>query len=616
MLPIEIQYEKQTFSTDDELSAEDLRTLKHNIQHLRDVIVFFTALPAAKGLGGHTGGAYDIVPEYCIVDAFMRNTDVYPVFFDEAGHRVALQYLNAVLKGDLPEEKLLHYREYAEENPLPGHPESTLTDGVEFSSGRLGHLWNYVNGKALAHPDEQFIIFGSDGSQEEGNDAEAARFAVANDCNVNVLVDDNDVTIAGHPSEYMPGYDISDTLEGHGLAVRDADEDLRSLYEAIRASLNQSGPSAVVTDRPMAVGIDGGEGRIGLHDAIDPELAQQYLRERGHKEAAAYIEDTGKQEWDRTYRGSSEETQKNRYLFGEYVNDIIDGRDGDVLVIDCDLEGSTGLQPIREEHPEVYIKGGVMERNNYSVAAGYGHDGRQAVYGTFSAFSEMVNSEIQMARLNESDVLAHFSHAGVDWMADNTCHFGINVFFTDNGVGESRLYFPADKHQFKAVLEEVFWNDGLRFLFSTRSAVPCIEDEDGGLFYDEYEFTPGKDEIIREGEGYIVSYGAMLYRCLDAVERLRASGLDIGLINKPTLNVKDEAMLDRISDAPYVMVAEAQNVDQGLGVRFGTWLLEHGFTGSYDHMGVTKDGHGGVHEQIPHQGLDPDSIMRGVRRLV
>ena len=39
-----------------------------------------------------------------------------------------------------------------------------------------------------------------------------------------------------------------------------------------------------------------------------------------------------------------------------------------------------------------------------------------------------------MARLNFSNVLAHFSHSGVDDMADNTCHFGINSMLADGGV--------------------------------------------------------------------------------------------------------------------------------------------------------------------------------------
>jgi hypothetical protein len=37
-----------------------------------------------------------------------------------------------------------------------------------------------------------------------------------------------------------------------------------------------------------------------------------------------------------------------------------------------------------------------------------------------------------------------------------------------------------------------------------------------------------------------VSFGEMLYRSWDAVLRCREQGLDVGLINKPTLNLVDE----------------------------------------------------------------------------
>ena len=51
------------------LSAEQRDQLAHNIQLCRDAIVFFTACRRAKGLGGHTGGAYDTVPEVLITAA-------------------------------------------------------------------------------------------------------------------------------------------------------------------------------------------------------------------------------------------------------------------------------------------------------------------------------------------------------------------------------------------------------------------------------------------------------------------------------------------------------------------------------------------------------------------
>jgi transketolase C-terminal domain/subunit len=293
-----------------------------------------------------------------------------------------------------------------------------------------------------------------------------------------------------------------------------------------------------------------------------------------------------------------------------------------VMVIDSDLAGSTGLNVIQKKHPEVFHSGGVMERGNFSAAAGFGafKADRTGVFSTFSAFSEMILSELTMARLNFCNVLSHFSHSGVDEMADNTCHFGLNQFFLDNGLDdgyETRLYFPADCAQMDAIIEKVLYAPGLRFVMSTRAKVPWILNEDGSKRYDKgYEFKPGKDEIIREGkDGYVITYGEMVYRSLDAVERLREAGINVGLINKSTLNVIDEDVLRKVGSTKFVLVVESLNRRTGLGIRYGTWLLERGLTPKYAHIGTNKEGCGGLGEQIPYQGLGPDSIKAKIEEM-
>jgi transketolase C-terminal domain/subunit/transketolase N-terminal domain/subunit len=608
-----------------EPTAEQTEQLLKNIRLVRDSIIFFTAYANTKGLGGHTGGPYDIVPELLIIDGFMKGSQaVYPVYFDEAGHRVAIQYQMAVLNGHKPTESLLHYREFG--SGLYGHPERDDEEGIFFSSGRLGHLWSYVNGIASANPEKIVVMFGSDGSQQEGGDAEAARYTVAQNLNVKVLIDDNDVTIAGHPSQYLKGFSVQDTLEGHGLAVDSGDgEDLTSLYRRIQNAMISKGPRVLINKRKMAVGVAGIEGLPKGHDVIPVDMAIAYLEKQGRDEAVRMLKSSTKKKDTVEYRGSTAEQAKNRDNFGKIICDILESmpdRKSKVLVVDSDLEGSCGLHHIRKNFPEVYINGGIMERNNFSVAAGYGaQKGKQGIYGTFSAFLEMVVSEITMSRLNRANVLAHFSHAGVDDMADNTCHFGINIFFADGGLPETdltRLYYPSDSNQLKAMLKEVFFDDGLRFVFSTRSATPFILDENGKPFYnDDYRFVSGRDEAIREGEdGAIVTYGEMLYRCLDVVERLRSEGVRVALINKPTLNVVDEDMLKKVAGGGFVLVVESQNVKSGLGSRFGTWLLERGYHTAYAHLGASKEGRGGLDEQIPFQGLGPADIRKKVRMLL
>ncbi|NMG21586.1 transketolase C-terminal domain-containing protein [Brasilonema bromeliae] len=610
------------------LTNEQRETLKANIQLCRDAIVFFTATGAARGVGGHTGGAYDTVPEVVILDALFRGAPdkFVPIFFDEAGHRVATQYLMAVLHGELSAEQLVHYREA--DAKLPGHPELGLTPGVKFSSGRLGHIWPYINGVALANPNKVVFSLGSDGSQQEGNDAEAARLAVAKNLNVKLIIDDNDVTIAGHPSEYLPGFSVGKTLAGHGLSVNEGDgEDLDDLYRRICEAVTSDGPVALVNKRKMAVGIEGIEGSTHGHDVIPADKAIAYLEKRGLTEAVRFLKSIEKPKNTYSFIGSGDKWGSNRNVFGEAVVSVLSRlseteRKEKVMCIDSDLEGSCGLKKIHDTYPEIFVSSGIMERGNFSAAAGFGMEkGKQGIFGTFSAFLEMCVSEITMARLNYSNVLCHFSHSGVDDMADNTCHFGINNFFADNGLDdgyETQLYFPADAAQMKACVEAVFFDPGLRFIFSTRSKTPNILDANGKELYGEgYTFTPGKDEVVREGTaGYIISFGEALYRAVDAVERLKQQGIDVGLINKPTLNVIDEQTLAKVGKAPFVLVVESFNRRTGLGSRFGTWLLERGLTPKFAHLGTHKEGCGGLWEQFPHQGIDPEGIINKVKELI
>eukprot|EP01052_Picozoa_sp_SAG31_P018175 SAG31_NODE_1275_length_9050_cov_1.986929_4_plen_349_part_00 len=327
-----------------------------------------------------------------------------------------------------------------------------------------------------------------------------------------------------------------------------------------------------------------------------------------------------------------------RAVVGQTVSDLLAAmppaeRKEKVMVIDSDLGGSTNFNKIQKSCPDVYVQSGVMERGNFAAAAGFGmHPEKQGVFSTFAAFLEMCCSEITMARLNRSNVFSHFSHSGVDDMADNTCHFGINNFFADNGLEDgydTRLYFPCDPLQAAAVVKKTFpltaENKGLRFVFSTRSKTPTVlkEGSEEPMYGDGYEFTPGVDEVIREGTaGYIVSFGDCVYRALDAVTKLKAAGIDVGLINKPTLNVVDAASMEKIAASPICLIVEPLGKKTGLGSKFGSWLLstQHAQSGGklckFGHIATHHEGSGGLWEQAYHQGYDSQSIQDKMTEMV
>jgi transketolase C-terminal domain/subunit len=97
---------------------------------------------------------------------------------------------------------------------------------------------------------------------------------------------------------------------------------------------------------------------------------------------------------------------------------------------------------------------------------------------------------------------------------------------------------------------------------------------------------------------------------------LQEKGVNVGLINKPTVNVVDAAMMKRLAAAPFVLVAEGWNVKTGLGSRFGSYLLQAGFKGKFNHIGTHLEGSGGLWQQMGYQGLDSDGIRGAIEALL
>merc|ERR1712084_218527 len=71
-----------------------------------------------------------------------------------------------------------------------------------------------------------------------------------------------------------------------------------------------------------------------------------------------------------------------------------------------------------------------------------------------------------------------------------------------------------------------------------------------------------------------------------------------------------------VGSSKFVLIAESQNTKTGLGVRFGTWLLERGLSPRFARCGTHREGCGGQWQQAYHQGYDSVSVMRKVRKMI
>ncbi len=128
------------------------------------------------------------------------------------GHAVLGLYAALAEAGWLPEERLDTY--CADGSVVSGHPEHAL-DGIEFSTGSLGHGLGYGVGAALAarlnQRDYRAFVLMSDAECNEGSVWEAAMFAAHHRMsNLVAIIDDNGQQALGPTRDVL---DLSPLVE-------------------------------------------------------------------------------------------------------------------------------------------------------------------------------------------------------------------------------------------------------------------------------------------------------------------------------------------------------------------------------------------------------------------
>jgi transketolase len=312
---------------------------------------------------GHPGTPMALAPlAYIIYTKFLRHNPDNPLWPDRdrfvlsAGHASMLQYALLHLTGyDLTLEDLENFRQWG--SRTPGHPEHSLTPGVETTTGPLGQGCANGVGMAIA---ERFLsgrynrigheimnhhvyAICSDGDLMEGVASEVA--SIAGQLSLAKLVyvyDDNRITIDGPTAISFDAEDKAQRFASYGWHVQRVEDvkDLGALEEALKNARDEvERPSLIIVrshiaypapdavDTAAAHGAPLGEDEVraakevmGLdpdaHFAVPDEVyGHMNMRPRGREleeewkgRFAAWREEFPElaQEWDRAWSGKPE----------------------------------------------------------------------------------------------------------------------------------------------------------------------------------------------------------------------------------------------------------------------------------------------------------------------
>jgi transketolase len=232
-----------------------------------------------------------------------------------------------------------------------------------------------------------------------------------------------------------------------------------------------------------------------------------------------------------------------------------------LVVLDADIAGGTGVHHFRKRHPERMIQFGIAEQNMMAAAGGMAAVGLLPVVTTFAVFClraiEQARLSLCYARRNAKIVA---SHPGLDVGPDGGSAQALEDLAAFRAIPGMVVISPADPVEMAQATRAILAYDGPVYMRTGRS--PTTR-----LFGEDHKFEIGKGQILRDGRDLtIVACGTEVARALAAAEMLKDDGIQARVVNMPTIKPIDTDLLARCArETGAIVTAEDHNIHGGLG---------------------------------------------------
>lgn len=234
---------------------------------------------------GHIGSALSLIEILRVLyDSFLKFDPKNPKlinrdrFILSKGHGCLALYSILADKGFFPKDEFDSFCKST--SFLGGHPERNKAEGVEASTGALGHGMPMGVGMALAarirKQNYRVVVVMGDGEINEGSVWEAALSASKHKLsNFTIFIDHNKLQSYGLTSEVLDMSPLEDKWRSFGFEVEEVDgHDVKALENIVkRLPFNNSKPTAVICHTIKGKGFYFAEGQAGWHhkSGLNPE---------------------------------------------------------------------------------------------------------------------------------------------------------------------------------------------------------------------------------------------------------------------------------------------------------------------------------------------------------
>ncbi|SQB91504.1 1-deoxy-D-xylulose-5-phosphate synthase [Clostridium tetanomorphum] len=224
--------------------------------------------------------------------------------------------------------------------------------------------------------------------------------------------------------------------------------------------------------------------------------------------------------------------------FGDAMIKIA-SEDKRVVAITAAMRDGTGLEGFAEKFKDRFFDVGIAEQHAVTMAAGMATSGLKPVFAVYSTFLQRAYDQIlHDVCIQNLPVILAIDRAGIVG-ADGETHQGVFDLSYLSHIPNMTIVAP------KSVLElEYILSWAVKQNYPIAIRYPRGGDNPNVSLVPLKQFIKGKWEIIsNEGEITLIAVGRMVQQAVLVRERLKKTGIDIGVINASFIKPLDVSLL-------------------------------------------------------------------------
>ncbi|MBZ0224723.1 MAG: 1-deoxy-D-xylulose-5-phosphate synthase [Comamonas sp.] len=596
------------------------RLSRGELKILADELRAFVLESVAR-TGGHLSSNLGVVELTIALHAVFDTPEDRLVW--DVGHQ---SYPHKILTGR--RERMGTLRQLGGLSGFPMRSESPYdTFGTAHSSTSISAALGMALAARQKGEDRHCIAVIGDGAMTAGMAFEALNNAGVADCNLLVILNDNDMSISP-PVGALNRY-LAQLMSGRFYAkARDVGKtvlrNVPPLLELARR-IEQQAKGMVV---PATLFENFGFNYIGPIDGHDldsliptlenikslkgPQFLHVVTRKgQGYKLAEADpVAYHGPGKFDPEIglvKPATPPRQTFTQVFGQWLCDMA-ARDERLVAITPAMREGSGLVEFERRFPGRYHDVGIAEQHAVTFAAGMACEGLKPVVAIYSTFLQRGYDQlIHDVALQNLPVVFALDRAGIVG-ADGATHCGAFDIAYARCIPNMAVACPADEGECRQLLTTAFGQDHPVTVRYPRGAGVGVKP---GVELDELPY--GKAQVRRSGHRVaILAFGTLLYPALQAAQRLDAT-----VVNMRWVKPLDVELLARMAATHEAFVTVEEGVVMGgAGSAVGEWLVGAGSATALLQLGLPDHfiEHGDPAKLLALQGLDAAGIERSVRR--